>query len=69
MNEKTKKQTQRDLRRMDAGGCNAASQLSYLGLSAQLPAELRRFYETSVSEPIPDSLRSLLAKLSRSSSG
>ncbi|WP_292529086.1 NepR family anti-sigma factor [Methylocystis sp.] len=69
MNKKARKETQRDLRRMDAGGCDAASKLSYLGLNAQLTAELRRFYETSVSEPIPDSLRSLLAQLSRSPAG
>lgn len=44
---------------------DAAALLSFLGLNAQLAAELRCFYETSVSEPMPEKLRELLARLSK----
>jgi len=43
---------------------DALSQLSFLGLDAQLATELQSFYQASLSEPMPESVQTLLARLS-----
>lgn len=43
-----------------------AFHLSLLGFSAQLMLELRNLYEDSLSEPMPEKVRDLLAQFSRS---
>ncbi len=69
MDLKIKKQTPRDRTTLVRRPKDAAALLSFLGLNAQLAAELRFFYETSVSEPMPEKLRELLAQLSQRPNG
>ena len=44
---------------------DALSHLSFLGLNAQLAAELQCFYQASLSEPMPERVQELLERLSQ----
>ncbi|MBG0796421.1 hypothetical protein IYX23_01750 [Methylocystis sp. L43] len=62
MNKKAEKQTRRGALREQRH--NASLQLSFLGIDGQLTSELRHMYETSISDPMPDKVLDLLARLS-----
>ncbi len=65
MNKKIKKQSTGDRSKLVQRPNDAAALLSFLGLNAQLAAELKRFYEASLSEPAPKRISELLALLAR----
>jgi hypothetical protein len=44
---------------------NDAAFLAFLGLNAQLAAELRYFYDATLSEPLPEQVGELLGRLSK----
>ena len=67
MNKKAEKQISKGRRGAPAAErCDAAHQLSFLGIDGELTSGLRDIYATSLLEPMPDKFLDLLARLSTS---
>jgi hypothetical protein len=65
MNRKVEQRAARDRRRpLTDNRKDAACPLSLLGFNLQMTVELRHLYGDSLSTPVPEKMRDLLARLS-----